>query len=175
MQTLRMYHGSVNQRYIDAIVDALTRDSAVIVTPNAGDNMLVACLSTDTEAVARAAAITRTDLRRDPLTLYCDSISQASAMLRIDNEAFAQLKAQTPGPSRIELQVHGSPARQLKARRTIGVVIPDDDITRAIARHAGAPLLGIVAGWDDSDLDPANAEAVAEYYGTSNFTHVIIA
>lgn len=167
-----MYHGSVNRRYLEAISEALA-DGQLIVTPDNG-RMLVACDCTSAKAVERMASLCGIDLRRDDLTLYCADISQASAHVRVDNELFAQLKAGTPGDERFEAQIYGQMARPLKARRTIGIAIPDDDITRAVAGELGRPLMGVVADWDDDDLDPTNAEAVAEYFGDSNFRYVIV-
>ena len=169
---MRMYHGSVNQRYVGSISDGLAA-GALIVAP-AGDSVIVACDSTDAKAVERLAAITRLNLRRDDLTVYCADISQAALHLRIDDTDFALIKDSAPGPARFELPVCGPLARQIKARRTCGAVIPDDDITRAVAGALGHPLLGVTARWDDSDLDQTNTEAVAEYYGHGNIDFTIV-
>lgn len=149
MRTLKMYPTSINEQYVDEIVDAL-RDGKLIVYPT-DTYYAIGCDALNNRAVERVCRLKGIDPRRHPLSLLCADISQASSYARIDNNAFALLRRLAPGPFTFILP--GAPAlpKVFKGRREVGVRIPDSPIARAIAGALGHPMMTASIPADEID------------------------
>lgn len=151
MNHLRIYPGNINTRYIDQAVSIL-RDGGVIIYPT--DTVYaIGCDALRSGAVEKVCQIKGIDPSKQPLSIVCADLSQASDYARIDNIAFRILRANTPGPFTFLLPSTNRLPKVMKGRKQVGVRIPDCDIARALAEALGNPLLS------------ASAEAPAEYEG----------
>ncbi|MBD5225698.1 MAG: threonylcarbamoyl-AMP synthase [Bacteroidales bacterium] len=149
MKVFRMYESSINQRYIDEIVEAL-RQGAVIVYPT-DSYYAIGCDALNNRAVERVCKIKDINPARQRLSMVCCGISQASEYTRIDNEAFRIMRANLPGPFTFVLPASPRLAKAFKGRKEAGVRVPANEIARRIAAELGNPILSTSAIWDDAE------------------------
>ena len=118
MKVFRMYESSINDRYIDEIVQML-RDGGVVVYPT-DSYYAIGCDALNNRAVERVCRIKDINPERQRLSMVCAGISQASEYARIDNEAFRILKANLPGPFTFVLPASPRLAKAFKGRKEAG-------------------------------------------------------
>lgn len=139
MQTLRIYPSSVNDRFIERAADILRR-GGVMIFPT--DTLYaIGCSALSTPAIDKVCRLKRLNPLKNTLSIICSDISQASEYARIDNKAFALLRAHTPGPYTFILPASQKLPKAFKGRHTVGVRIPDNLISRRLAEELGAPIL----------------------------------
>lgn len=139
MQTLRIYPSSVNDRFIERAADILRR-GGVMIFPT--DTLYaIGCSALSTPAIDKVCRLKRLNPFKNTLSIICSDISQASEYARIDNKAFALLRAHTPGPYTFILPASQKLPKAFKGRHTVGVRIPDNPISRRLAEELGAPIL----------------------------------
>lgn len=85
----------------------------------------------------------------------CDGLSMASVYARIDNEAFRILRSNLPGPFTFILPAATTLPKVFKGRRTVGVRIPDNPISKALAERLGHPVLSTSMPQDEEGGDPS--------------------
>ncbi|WP_300632020.1 L-threonylcarbamoyladenylate synthase [uncultured Duncaniella sp.] len=147
MKTLRMYPTSINERYLDEAVDCL-KDGGVIIYPT--DTLYaIGCDALNNSAIERLCNIKGVNPQKQTLSVVCDGISMASEYARIDNEAFRILRANLPGPFTFILPAATSLPKVFKGRKEVGIRVPDNPITRAIAERLGHPILSSSLKVDD--------------------------
>ncbi len=147
-------------------VAARLRDGAVIVYPTDSCYAL-GCHLGDKAAADRLRSIRRFD-RRHLFTLVCRNLSDLGTYARVDNVQFRLLKAMTPGPYTFVLRASGEAPRRLlhETRKTIGLRVPDHNITQALLRTLNEPLLSCTLTLPDDELpisDPAYARERLEH------------
>lgn len=139
MQTLRIYPSSVNDRFIERAADILRR-GGVMIFPT--DTLYaIGCSALSTPAIDKVCRLKRLNPLKNTLSIICSDISQASEYARIDNKAFALLRAHTPCPYTFILPASQKLPKAFKGRHTVGVRIPDNPISRRLAEELGAPIL----------------------------------
>lgn len=158
-----MYASSINERYIDEIVEALRRGEVVIYPTDTA--YAVGCDALQNRAVERVCRIKGLNPQKQRLSIVCADLSQASEFARIDNKAFRVLRANLPGPFTFVLPANTRLAKAFKGRREAGVRVPDNAIARRLAEALGNPLLSSTASWEGAHPDDLeNPEAVALHY-----------
>ena len=148
MKTYRMYESSINERYVDEIVQIL-RDGGVVVYPT-DSYYAIGCDALNNRAVERVCKIKNINPLRQRLSMVCSGISQASEYARIDNNAFRILRANLPGPFTFVLPASPRLAKAFKGRKEAGVRVPDSAIARRLAEELGNPLLSTSAICDEA-------------------------
>lgn len=127
-------------RLVRMAVDALKK-GAVIIYPT-DSSYALGCRVGDKKAMDRMRQIRKLD-KRHQFSLMCRDLSEISLYAKVSNTTFRFLKAHTPGaytfilPATLEL-----PKRlQNPKRKTIGIRVPDCNITQMILEALGEPLL----------------------------------
>lgn len=139
MRILKMFQGSVNERYVDETVRIL-EEGGLIIYPT--DTMYaIGCDALNNRAIERICRIKGLDPKKNNLSILCGNISQASRYAKIDNDAFAILKEFLPGPFTFILPASPALPKVFKGRHNVGIRIPDSAIPQAIAEALGRPLL----------------------------------
>ena len=163
MKIFRMYESSVNERYIDEIVEAMRRGETVIYPTDS--LYAIGCDALNNRAVERVCRIKQINPARQRLSMVCGSISQASEYARIDNEAFRILRANLPGPFTFVLPATTRLAKAFKGRHEVGVRVPANAIARALAEALGNPILSSSVGWEDATAEElAHPQEVQLHY-----------
>lgn len=92
-------------------------------------------------------------------TLMCRDMSELSVYARVENQAFRQIKNNTPGPYTFILKATKDVPKRLQnpKRRTIGIRVPDNAITLSLLEELGEPLMSttlILPGAEVAESDP---------------------
>ncbi len=153
MKTLKMYPTSLNDRFLDEATECL-RDGGIIIYPT--DSLYaLGCDALNNGAIERLCKIKKVDPRKQTLSVVCDGLSMASEYARIDNEAFRILRRNLPGPFTFILPAATSLPKVFKGRKEVGIRVPENPISRALAERLGHPLLSTSLPQDEIGLDPA--------------------
>ena len=101
-------------------------------------------------------------------TLVARDLSEISAYAKIDNEQYRLIRATTPGPYTFILPATRQVPRRLQnpRRKTIGLRIPDSDITRSLITEMGEPLMSstlILPGEELPLSDPSDIRNQLEH------------
>ena len=146
-----MYASSINDRYIDELVDTLRRGGVVIYPTDT--TYAIGCNALSNRAVERVCKLRGINPAKQRLTMVCADISQASDYARINNQSFRLLRENIPGPFTSILPASPRLAKAFKGRHEVGVRIPDNEIARRLAQELGNPLLSATANWDGAEPD----------------------
>jgi tRNA threonylcarbamoyl adenosine modification protein (Sua5/YciO/YrdC/YwlC family) len=121
------------------------------------------CHLDDKSAVERLRRIRGVDDKHH-LTLLCRDLSEIALYARIDNRQYRMLKAATPGPYTVILEATKEVPRRLShpSRKTIGLRVPENAITRALLEELGQPLIGTTLILPDDEEPLTDAEQIRE-------------
>ncbi len=161
MKTLKMYPTSINDRYMQEVVEAL-RDGEVVIYPT--DTLYaLGCDALNNGAIEKICKAKGINPQKTNLSIICRDISQAAEYARIDNRAFKMLREYLPGPFTFILPASTTLPKVFKGRKTVGVRIPDNAIAVAIVEQLGNPVLTTSIEWDDAD-EATDPDAIAMRY-----------
>jgi tRNA threonylcarbamoyl adenosine modification protein (Sua5/YciO/YrdC/YwlC family) len=163
MKTLTIYPGSINERYIDEVVEAL-RAGDIVIYPT--DTLYaLGCDALNQRAIERLCRIKGINPDKQSLSVICSDLSQAAEYARIDNRAFRVLKEYLPGPFTFILPAATTLPKVFKGRKSVGVRIPDNAIPRALAEAMGNPILSTSIAFDvDVPAEAEMPESIALRY-----------
>lgn len=161
MKTIKIWNNEASDRQlrdISARIDA--GEIAIIPTDTA---YAIVCDALNVKSIERICRLKGINPEKSNLSIICDSISMASEYCRIENSYFRLLKEKTPGAFTFIFRSSSTLPKAFKGRKTVGVRIPDNDLTRAIVGHLGRPLLTTTIEYEDEDY-AVNPELIAEAY-----------
>lgn len=162
MKILKMYTSSINERFMDEVIDTL-RDGGIIIYPT--DTLYaIGCNALNNSAIERICRIKGINTQRTNLSIVCSDISQASQYARIDNRSFQLLRENLPGAFTFILPASSTLPKAFKGRKTVGIRVPDNPIAQEIAARLGNPILTTSIEWDDDPEDGCNPQAIAMKY-----------
>ncbi|MEU6930828.1 L-threonylcarbamoyladenylate synthase [Streptomyces sp. NPDC046374] len=127
-------------RTIGTVVDSL-RAGALIAYPT-DSCFALGCRLGNHDAVERIKSIRHLDDRHH-FTLVCENFAQLGQFVQVDNDVFRAIKASTPGSYTFILPATREVPRRLMhpKKKTVGVRIPDHNVTRALLAELGEPLV----------------------------------
>ena len=127
-------------RSVGKVVERL-REGALVAFPTDSGYALGGRLD-DQEVKDRISSIRRLDDRHH-YTLLCADFAQLGQLVHVDNAVFRAVKAATPGPYTFILPATKEVPRRLlhPKKKTVGVRIPDNPLTRALLAELGDPML----------------------------------
>ncbi len=165
----KLYNGNPNPREVRRVADLL-RNGGVTILPT--DTLYAFCCSMEhKKAAEQIAQLKGFRLKQARYSMLCASLSQASEYYRsIDRDTFALLKQYLPGPFTFIMEAAGTVPRNFQnANHTIGIRVPDNDITRAIIEETGSPLICTSVRPLDGDDEVENytdPELIHERFGS---------
>lgn len=175
MKILTVYPNSINQRHIDEAVEALRRGE-IIVYPTDTFYALGAD-ALNNRAVERLCRLKGINPDKNLLSVVCSGLSQAAEYARIDNRAFRLMKENLPGAFTFILPAANTLPKVFKGRKTVGVRVPDNAVSLALAEALGNPVMSasVPLGDGDDALDEvADPRALGlRYSGTPEVTVII--
>jgi len=135
---------------------------AVAVVPTDSCYAL-ACHLDDKAAVDRVRRVRNVDERHN-LTLLCRDLTEIATYARVDNVQYRLLRQATPGPYTFILEATREVPRRLShpSRKTIGIRVPDNAVTRALLDVLGQALISttlILPGDEVPMSDPQEIRA----------------
>jgi tRNA threonylcarbamoyl adenosine modification protein (Sua5/YciO/YrdC/YwlC family) len=99
-------------------------------------------------------------------TLVCSDLSEISTYAKVDNSSYRLMKTLAPGPYTFLLKATSEVPRRLMnpKRKTIGVRVPDNAITRAILDELGQPIMSSTLIEPGSKDAMDDAEAIRDRF-----------
>ena len=136
----RLFEDNPNDREIRKIVDPLKR-GGVIIYPT--DTIYaIGCDIYNAKAVQRVSTLRGVRPEKAHFSMICKDLSEVATYARVTNEVFRTMKRCLPGPFTFVLPgTNKLPSLLMMKRKTIGIRVPDNFITRAITTALGSPLL----------------------------------
>jgi tRNA threonylcarbamoyl adenosine modification protein (Sua5/YciO/YrdC/YwlC family) len=123
-----------------AQIRAVLEDDGVLAMPMDVAWAFV-CDASSSKALDRLHRLKPEHPKSRPYSLVCSSISMASHICNIDDQAYRWLKKVMPGPYTVILDRHPTLARQIKdKRREVGLRIPDEPLIKSVVEALGRPL-----------------------------------
>lgn len=167
MQKITIYPTSIDTAAIARAAETL--DAGGIIIYPTDTVYAIGCDSLSNKAIEHLCAIKGINPAKQQLSVVCADISQAAEYARIDNRAFSILKDCLPGPYTFILPVSPKLPKAFKGRRTVGIRVPDYNITRALARELGRPVLSASLTTDIDEWDLTDPEALMiAYHGKAD-------
>lgn len=150
------------QRRTVSQVVALLRDGGLVVYPT-DSGFALGCRIDARDAVERIRSIRHLDDRHH-FTLVCRDFAQLGQFVEVSNPVFRAVKAATPGPFTFILPASREVPRRLAhpKKRTVGVRIPDNAVTRDLLDELGEPLLSSTLLFPGESEPPTEGWEVAE-------------
>lgn len=135
---IKLYSENTSEKELRSIASAL-EGGAIIIYPT--DTLYaLGCSLNNIKAISKIKEIKRKS--DDNLSLVLADISSLSEYARIDNTQFKLIKRNTPGAFTFILDASKSvPNKFLERKSSVGVRIPDNNITRQIVEALGSPLV----------------------------------
>jgi tRNA threonylcarbamoyl adenosine modification protein (Sua5/YciO/YrdC/YwlC family) len=118
------------------------------------------CDLTNKKAIDRLYAVKRMD-RSHQLAFICPDLGDIARYAIVENQAYRILKHFLPGPYCFILEATREVPKLVQSKRkSVGIRIPNHEVTRAIARELGRPIISTTASHDDGDpfVDPAEID-----------------
>ncbi|MGB5281685.1 MAG: L-threonylcarbamoyladenylate synthase [Arenicellales bacterium] len=139
-QYFEIHPDNPQQRLINQAVEIINR-GGVIVYPT-DSSYALGCLLGDKQALDRIRVIRRVDARHN-FTLVCRDLSELSIYAKVENNVYRLLKHFTPGAYTFILKATGEVPRRLQnpKRKTIGIRVPDNNISLALLEQLDQPLM----------------------------------
>jgi tRNA threonylcarbamoyl adenosine modification protein (Sua5/YciO/YrdC/YwlC family) len=156
---LTVYPDSINQRHIQKVVDCL-KSGGVVIIPT--DTVYAfACDIYSSKAIERISKIKNIKLAQANFSFACYDLSDIATYTKpFSREVFRIMKHHLPGPFTFILNASSEvPTIFRSNKKTIGIRVPDNNITREIVKELGNPIM--VSSVHDED-------EIKEYYSDAS-------
>ena len=155
-QFLQLHPKDPQPRLVKRVVD-IVHGNGLIVYPT-DSSYAFGCNIDNKQGLERICRLRRLSEDHN-FTLICKDLAQVSTYAKMNNEAFRLIKSLTPGPFTFILEATRETPRRIQhaKRKTIGIRLPDDPITRAILSELDAPLFSstlLLPDEEDPMTDP---------------------
>tara|TARA_R110000868_G_scaffold145181_2_gene365128 strand:- start:25669 stop:26289 length:621 start_codon:yes stop_codon:yes gene_type:complete len=149
---IKIYPENPNPKEIKKVVDVL-RKGGLIIYPT--DTVYgLGCDITNTKALEKIARIKGIKLDKANWSFICADLSNLSDYVRqIDTRTFKILKRALPGPYTFILPGNNSLPKEFKKKKTVGIRVPDNTITKAIVEALGNPIVSTSIHDEDEVLE----------------------
>jgi tRNA threonylcarbamoyl adenosine modification protein (Sua5/YciO/YrdC/YwlC family) len=163
---IKLYDTNPSQTQLAHIIESL-RNGAVIIYPT-DTTYAIGCDLMQIKAIQRIVQI-KGKKNAVKLSLVCKDISEAAKYSNpIDNTVFKMMRDVLPGPFTFILEANNLvPKLFFEKKKTVGVRIPDNNITLAIVEMLGNPLVSSSIDYPLDEPEYAtDVELIYENYGS---------
>lgn len=160
-QFFRIHPVNPQQRLIRQAVEILRKGGLVVYPTDSA--YAIGCHIGDKKAIERIREIRR--LERDHhFALVCRDLSDLGVYAKVDNAAYRQLKAATPGPYTFILPATKEVPRRLVdvKRKSIGLRVPDNEICRALLEELGEPIMSTTLIMPDDEYPLTDPDEIKD-------------
>lgn len=150
VEILTIHHETPELRKIAKVVEELKRGAVILYPTDTGFSL--GCELANKEAISRLRLIKRLSEGK-ALTFMCDSLSNIADFGKVSNAAYKAIKRLIPGPYTFVLNASKLVPRfaQDPKRKTAGIRVPDDNLSRLLLKSVGSPIISISAKIDSDD------------------------
>jgi tRNA threonylcarbamoyl adenosine modification protein (Sua5/YciO/YrdC/YwlC family) len=160
---LKVHPKNPQGRHITHAVETL-RNDGVIIYPT--DTMYgIGCSIFSKKAIDRIYQIKNQNVTK-PFSFVCSDLSHISEYAVVSNPAYRVMKQLVPGPFTFILpasRLKQLPKSLISKRKTVGIRVPDNQISLAIVRELGHPILSATVTDIDGDVIN-NPEIIKEIF-----------
>jgi tRNA threonylcarbamoyl adenosine modification protein (Sua5/YciO/YrdC/YwlC family) len=140
---LHIHPDNPQERNIKTAAKVL-KDGGIIIYPT--DTIYgLGCDIFNTSGIERICKIKQIDIKKAQFSFVCNDLSQLSHYAKsIDNPIFRILKRALPGPYTFILEASKQVPKMLKTKKeTVGIRVPDHNITYEIIKELGNPIMSV--------------------------------
>ena len=169
---IKIYDENPNQKAIDKVVKVLKSGGLVIFPTDTVYGL--GCDLSNNKALEKIAKIKGVKLEKAKFSFICNNLSHLSDYVKqIDNTTFKILKRALPGPYTFILPGSNNLPKVFKKKKTVGIRVPDNNITRTIVENLGNPLVTTSIRDEDEILEyTTDPELIYEKWG--NLVDIVI-
>jgi tRNA threonylcarbamoyl adenosine modification protein (Sua5/YciO/YrdC/YwlC family) len=137
---IRLYEKNTDPRRIERVVECL-KDGGVIIYPT--DTVYgMGCDIHNTRAVERICQIKGIKPSKNNFSFICYDLSHIADYAKVSNAAFKLMKKALPGPFTFILDANNKvPKILVQGKKTVGIRIPDNEITRLLVQGLDNPII----------------------------------
>ena len=162
---LNIHPDNPPQRKIDQAVEII-RGGGIAIYPT--DTVYaLGCAIGSADAVTKICRLRGLDPAKANLSIICRDLSQLSDYAaQLDNHLFRELNRLFPGPYTVILKGTKQLPKVFKNKKqTIGIRVPNSNITSLLVAGLGEPLLTASLKWDDEVTEyPTDIDEIVERY-----------
>ncbi|MEO9570274.1 MAG: L-threonylcarbamoyladenylate synthase [Polaribacter sp.] len=162
---IKIYNDNPNQKAIDKVVKVLKSGGLVIFPTDTVYGL--GCDITNNKALEKIAKIKGVKLEKAKFSFICNNLSHLSDYVKqIDTSTFKILKRALPGPYTFILPGSKNLPKVFKKKKTVGIRIPDNNITISLIESLGNPLVTTSIRDEDEILEyTTDPELIFEKWG----------
>jgi len=153
---VQLFENNLIKREIDKIIETL-REGGIIIYPT--DTVYaMGCDALNVRAVEKICKLKGINPQKNHLSIICPDLSNISEYAKVNNSVFKLMKRNLPGPFTFILNATSSLPKIYKNRKEVGIRVPNNNITLALTRELGNPLLTTSVRdkdqWGEYSVDP---------------------
>jgi tRNA threonylcarbamoyl adenosine modification protein (Sua5/YciO/YrdC/YwlC family) len=169
---IKLYHQNPSQKEIDHIV-AILKKGGLIIYPT--DTVYgLGCDITHKKALEKIARIKGVKLEKSNFSFICNDLSHLSDYVKqIDTATYKLLKQALPGAYTFVLRGNSKLPKYFKQKKTVGIRVPDNSITRKIVETLGNPLVS-TSIYDDDEIIEYTTDPELIYEKWRNLVDIVI-
>ncbi|MFW5792666.1 MAG: L-threonylcarbamoyladenylate synthase [Bacteroidota bacterium] len=148
---VKIYPENPNPRELKTVIDCL-RDGGIIIYPT--DTVYsIGCDIYNPKAVAKVAAIKSTKIEKANFSFICYDLRNISDYTKpFSTSIYKLMKKALPGPFTFILNANNNVPKIFQSRKkTIGIRVPDNNISREIVKELGNPIIS-TSVYDDDEI-----------------------
>ncbi len=169
---IKIFHENPNPKEIKKVVDILRKGGLVIYPTDTVYGL--GCDITKTRALEKIARIKGIKLEKAQWSFICADLSNLSDYVRqIDTPTFKILKRALPGPYTFILPGNNSLPKDFKRKKTVGIRVPDNPISKALVEELGNPIVSTSIR-DEDELLEYTTDPELIYEKWENLVDVVI-
>lgn len=162
---IKLYEKATDTRLARNVAEVLG-DGGIVILPTDSVYSL-ACDIQNERALEKIAQLKGLKLKEANFSIICQDISQLSDYCKpLGNGIFKLLKKNLPGPFTFILEANNNIPRIFKKnRKSVGIRIPDNNITQTIVSELGRPVIVTSVKDDDEIIEyTTDPELIVERY-----------
>lgn len=171
-ELIRIYEENPNPKDVKRVVDVLKNGGLVIYPTDTVYGL--GCDITNTAALEKIAQARGVKLEKANFSFICENLSNLSDYVRqIDTQTFKILKRNLPGPYTFILPGNNNLPSAFKKKKTVGIRIPANNISRALVAGLGNPIVSTSIKDEDEVIEyTTDPELILEKW--DNIVDVVI-
>ena len=137
---IKIYNDNPDPRAIDKVAAVLKKGGLVIYPTDTVYGL--GCDIHNNKALEKIALLKGIKIEKATFSFICNNLSHLSDYVKqIDSATFKILKRALPGPYTFILPGSKSLPKVFKKKKTVGIRIPDNNITQSIVNVLGNPIV----------------------------------
>ncbi|MCK5824720.1 MAG: threonylcarbamoyl-AMP synthase [Ichthyobacteriaceae bacterium] len=171
-EIIRIYPENPNPKEIAKVVKVLQKGGVIIYPTDTVYGL--GCDITKNKAMERVARIRGVKLAKAHFSFVCHDLSHLTDYTKqISNPIYKLLNRTLPGPFTFIMNGNNNLPKVFKAKKTVGIRIPDNRIALDIVKELGNPIISTSIHDEDEVIEyTTDPELIAEKYG--NLVDIVI-